>query len=127
MQKVVASVWWAWYVVRMTTTTCPATEISTTPCRCGHFDRTIRHSCRLARALAAHREAALTAVRAQEARLWDDMIDWSGFDFERFVAHTANAYADDEDGYYIEDEDGDRAYAEMLERRAEAGTWWGRD
>ena len=28
---------------------------------------------------------------------------------------------------YVEDEDGSEAYARMLERRAEAGTWWGRD
>jgi hypothetical protein len=31
------------------------------------------------------------------------------------------------DDYYIEDEDGSEAYARMLERRSEAGTWWGRD
>lgn len=28
---------------------------------------------------------------------------------------------------YVEDEDGSVAYARMLERRAEAGSWWGQD
>jgi hypothetical protein len=31
------------------------------------------------------------------------------------------------DDYYIEDEDGSEAYARMLERRAEGGTWFGVD
>lgn len=36
---------------------------------------------------------------------------------------------DDDDDYYdyVEDEDGSEAYARMLERRAEAGSWFGRE
>lgn len=110
----------------MTTNT--TTAVEPVPCRCGHFDRTIRHSCRLTRSLATFRAELLTTVAQHEARLWDDLIGWEDSEaFERFAARVeGHIYCDDEP-YYIEDEDGDRAYAEMLERRAEAGTWWGRD
>jgi len=33
---------------------------------------------------------------------------------------------DDQECEYLDDEDGSEAFARMLERRAEQGTWWGR-
>lgn len=68
----------------MTTTTCPTTQIT---CRCGHVDRTQRHSCRMVRSLASFRSGLLDEI------LMDDRRRAGEFDADALVAHEAEMSA----------------------------------
>lgn len=65
MQKSLAMLCGIGYDLCMTTTTYPQ-PTTTIPCRCGHFDRTIRHSCRLTRALVEFRATLLSEIIVAE-------------------------------------------------------------